>query len=107
MSRKTVKVGDLVDYVNNLLATYDEQVVDKSFIIGQRALLERILHDTGNYRGYSHIGHDYFNPNLGRTGIHWEWVGHPDRYNENMTVDRAFIDTDPNRVRYYKNWGLY
>ena len=36
MSRKTVKVGDLVDYVNNLLATYDEKVADKSFIEGQQ-----------------------------------------------------------------------
>jgi hypothetical protein len=51
MSRKTVKVKDLVEQINrkNKTSTCDRRVRQ-----GWNALLEDILHTTGNYQGFNY-----------------------------------------------------
>jgi hypothetical protein len=51
-TRKTIPVGKIVDKVNLMLA---KTVGSMESRIGAMALLEEILHDTGNYRGYKYL----------------------------------------------------
>ena len=53
MKRKTFKVRDLVDAVNqrNTLS----RNIDPAMRAGWNSLLEKLLHDTGNYRGFGYL----------------------------------------------------
>lgn len=49
MSRKTIPVADVVDAVNAML---EKSICGPEGRYGLMTLLERILHDTGNYWGF-------------------------------------------------------
>ena len=52
--RKTIEVKQILDYVNNQLQRTDEYCDDK-FKAGMCTMIERILHDTGQYNGYTQL----------------------------------------------------
>jgi len=51
MHKKTLKVKELIDKINSYLGSDNISQCEKS---GFCTLLETILHDTGNYRGFSY-----------------------------------------------------
>jgi hypothetical protein len=57
--RKTVEVTTLVENANRLLALPDAhgRVIDLNadFRRGVISMVERVLHDTGNYRGFAYL----------------------------------------------------
>lgn len=63
--RKSVQVAALVDEANRLLAIVPREgeqfgsKVDAQFRQGVIAMLEHVLHETGNYRGFRYLdGHE-------------------------------------------------
>ena len=52
MKRKTIRVEDLIDNVNCLL---DLSTCSPDVRFGMIAILEQVLHDTGNYKGFNNI----------------------------------------------------
>jgi hypothetical protein len=58
MSRKTLKVDDLREAANVMLAapgTPENPEQDAGIRMGIALLLERVLFDTDNYKGYKHL----------------------------------------------------
>ena len=56
MSKKSIKVQEVLDMVNNSLAKYQsDSTADTGEICGMIALLEQILHTTGNYNGFRYL----------------------------------------------------
>ena len=55
--RKTIPVERLIDIVNNMLAADADLVSDKTTNrrIGAMTVLETVLHETGNYRGFRYL----------------------------------------------------
>ncbi len=51
---KTLKVLDLIIYVNSQLSRTDEEMTSKTSE-GLCVVLEHVLHKTGNYQGYNHL----------------------------------------------------
>ena len=95
--RKTMNVVDLKDYANNQLSTsirYERQKdsfenIDAEYRKGVMAMIEAVLFDTDNYKGYRYLAVDEV-PTGCTPGIR------RDRGEENM-----FDDTDNTRVRYF------
>lgn len=90
MSRKTIKVETVIDFANHYLATSDDQCSERR--LGVLMMLDMILHETGNYRGFRHIT----NLETDRTpGV---------RYDENtgdiLDYPERFENTDRTRVQY-------
>jgi hypothetical protein len=54
--RKTTNVETVRNRVNILLANPN---VSDEYRLGAAAILESILHDTGNYQGYSYVGIEF------------------------------------------------
>lgn len=55
-SRKTIPVTQIVDCANVMLALPDTPgIVDKQFRQGVIAMVERVLFDTNNYRGFNYL----------------------------------------------------
>ncbi len=52
MKRKTVDVGFMKQYINEQLK---DSTCSRDIRLGYCAILETILHSTGNYRGYTHL----------------------------------------------------
>jgi hypothetical protein len=52
--KKTLGVSHMLDYANNQLARTDEYG-SSDFKSGVCVMIERILHDTGNYNGFMFI----------------------------------------------------
>ena len=52
--RKTIEVQKVLEYVNNQLARTDEYC-DEKFKAGMCTMIERMLYDTGNYKGYMNL----------------------------------------------------
>jgi len=50
--KKTFKVNDLIDLTNNILKS---TVLDQKEKKGACLILDGILHETGNYSGYSYL----------------------------------------------------
>jgi hypothetical protein len=57
-SRKTVNVEAVKETANQLLERTDKYAIDGEFKAGVCTMIERILHDTGNYRGFYFINPD-------------------------------------------------
>lgn len=66
--RKTVEVAAIAERVNAMLALQDEVITrvlrenntpEQAFRIGIAHLLEGILHETGNYRGYNYQASEF------------------------------------------------
>jgi hypothetical protein len=56
MSRKTVPVADLVDRANRMLAADGSTPEGRAAIA---VMVESVLLDTGNYRGFSYLPSEY------------------------------------------------
>jgi hypothetical protein len=52
--RKTIEVQKVLEYVNNQLARTDE-FADEKFKAGMCTMIERMLYDTKNYKGYMNL----------------------------------------------------
>ena len=57
MPRKTVAVLQMLEYANIQLARTDK-FVTKEYKEGIVTMIEKILHDTGNYAGFSFVDND-------------------------------------------------
>ena len=68
---KSVKVADLLEWGNAQLAREDE-FADQKFKAGVCVLLEKALHESGNYQGYNQI---YW---LKQGYQEWRAAGEPD-----------------------------
>lgn len=89
MTRKTIKVADLRNQINEALAsTHDDCQPTREAL---QTLLERILMDTGNYKGFAYLTPDHLKGDA--TG------GKPGIYPASER-DRAFEGTDHTRVYY-------
>jgi hypothetical protein len=51
MSKKTIKVKEMLDWANHQLSRTDEYATEK-FKAGISVMIEKILMDSGNYMGY-------------------------------------------------------
>lgn len=61
MSRKTINVAKMLYWANFQLARQDE-VADQAYKQGICDMIEHILHDTGNYRGFGYHQSEGFEP---------------------------------------------
>jgi hypothetical protein len=55
--RKTIEVSEMLEWANNHLKRTDEYA-NKGFKSGISTMIEKILHDTGNYKGFGFINND-------------------------------------------------
>ena len=55
--KKTLGVSHMLDYSNNQLARTDD-FASMDFKTGVCTMIERILHDTGNYNGFMFLNGD-------------------------------------------------
>ena len=55
--RKTIEVSEMLEWANNHLKRTDEYA-DAKFKAGICNTIEKILHDTGNYKGFGFINND-------------------------------------------------
>lgn len=82
MARKTFKVEDLVTAVNHNLRNGID-TADTRY--GMIALIEQVLHDSGNYKGYRYLTQAEI-PSLFKPGIHTDANGdilpYPDRFKD-------------------------
>lgn len=89
MSRKTIRIDQLRDYVNTTLKISTESPDMRQ---GRIQLLESILQLTGNYNGYCYLTQAEV-PAGQLPGIRHE--------NEAHAVEDKFYNTDKTRVRYF------
>jgi hypothetical protein len=57
--RKTFEVEELKKRVNHALANTESEVNNADYRRGLMGLLETVLHDTGNYRGFRYLETPY------------------------------------------------
>ena len=90
MARKTVKVADVVGFVNEELARVNSTVEGRQAMM---LLAERVLHEADCYKGFWHLS-DLDLPKEVTPGI---------RYYDNGGVndEHKFDDTDRTRVQYF------
>lgn len=94
MGRKTFKVEDFKDKVNGILL----HTPDRSLEAREQsmALLESVLHETGNYSGFGYLDvDDMVGSDNGNT------VGINDTVSKKLPYDERFADTDRTRVKYF------
>lgn len=90
--RKTINVTDLVDMVNGMLKLSESDRADVRQ--GAMNVLEGVLHETGNYKGFRYLLKDEVLS--GNPGVNYlDGNPHP-----NPTT--RFAETDRTRVEYYK-----
>ena len=94
--RRTVRVADLVDMVNNICKDSAEN--HRDIRQGAMNVLESVLHSTGNYYGFRYLLKDEVED--GEPGVNYDvnecgvMVPHPDH-------EKRFANTDCTRVMYY------
>jgi hypothetical protein len=93
--KKTVKVDELKQNINEFLKNYNSSITSPDFVEGQRVFLESILFSTGNYFGFRYLYDDEV-PRGEKPGIN-RFKSEDDVNDDN---DR-FVNTDKNRVNYY------
>jgi hypothetical protein len=89
--RKTIDVQYLVETVNEALRT---STTDPKTRLGMIAILEDVLHKTGNYRGYRYLTISEVPEGEHMPGVHYyggEPLPYPDR----------FYNTDYTRIQYH------
>jgi hypothetical protein len=89
MSRKTYSVEALVEMVNGICKDSAPDAVD--IRQGAMNVLERVLHDTGNYRGFRYLLKGECS---GKPGVNYDGHGPLPDY------ELRFKDTDRTRVQY-------
>lgn len=93
--RKTVNVQDLKMVVNSILANHHgDGPGDARYRAGMMDILEHVLHETGNYRGFQYLNKDQV-PVGNKPGINTDDHGSP--LND---YGLRFADTDDTRVVY-------
>ena len=82
---KTIKVQDLKSKINTLLASpaVNQRITEETKAILCN-LLEDILHDTNNYRGYNHVDWN------ARGYTAWVEAGQPDFPTKNLYIGREY-----------------
>jgi hypothetical protein len=80
MARKTVDVTAVRDHANLMLSLVDTHEFSREFRRGIISMVERVLFDTDNYKGFQYLDSE-FEPNT------------------NPRILR--VDFDPTRVRYF------
>ncbi len=108
--RKTMNVEDLKNYANNQLSTsirYERQKdslenIDAEFRKGVMAMIEAVLMDTGNYKGFRYLAIDEV-PTGCLPGIRREKETGFDKSIEELEGLQfgRFENTDNTRVRYF------
>ena len=93
MKKRTIPVERLIEIVNNMLAADADLVSDKATNqrIGAMTVLEAVLHETGNYRGYRHLTNLEGYPVPGvRYSNEGYILPYPDRFNETDNTRRQY-----------------
>jgi acetylglutamate synthase len=90
MGRKTINVKALVDHANMMLK---ESVTDQGQRRGVQAMIEEVLHRSGNYKGFRYLMQEEV-PYGHLPGIHMDTNGRMLPYLE------RFEGTDSSRVEY-------
>ena len=88
MPRKTHNVRSLVVEANMLLALPDNETINASFRAGVQTLVERVLMDTDNYKGFQYLPSEFTLP-------------------DNFPHRVLREDHDRTRVRYYAPGDTY
>lgn len=90
-TRKTIKVDELKKRANHVLlnSADDAQNVRQGWI----NMIEGVLMDTGNYRGFGYLNNRHMRESTGGVS-----VGINDH---NLPHDKRYEGTDPTRVMYY------
>lgn len=96
MSRKTIKVEDLKNQVNQMLKTSDD---NKEYRHGLMTVLESVLHATDNYRGFRYLRENEV-PKGEFPGINYE-VNTSGHFVPCDDYVQRFFNTDDSRVHYY------
>jgi hypothetical protein len=90
MARKTFEVSKLVGMVNLLCKVSAPADINERQ--SAMTILEVILHETGNYKGFRYLLEDECE---GHPGVNYlNGLPHPD-------YDKRFVDTDRTRVMYF------
>jgi len=89
VARKTIEVETLKNRINHMLAMGED---GPDFRSGLALLLESVLHETGNYRGFRYLLEGQC---PGLPGVNYlDGVPHPD-------YKKRFENTDDTRVEFY------
>lgn len=89
MARKTFSVDALRDMVNQMCK--DSVPESQGIRQGAMLVLEQVLHDTGNYKGFRYLLEGEC---TGQPGVNYlNGLPHPD-------YQKRFENTDPTRVQY-------
>ena len=96
MSRKTIKVEDLKNQVNQMLKTSDN---NKEYRHGLMTVLESVLHATDNYSGFRYLLENEV-PEGELPGINYE-VNTRGHFVPCDDYEQRFLNTDDSRVHYY------
>ena len=90
MARKTIKVADVVGFVNDELARVNLTVEGRQAMM---LLAERVLHEAGCYKGFCYLSeHDL--PKEVKPGIRYYGI-------DGISDEDRFDDTDRTRVQYF------
>jgi hypothetical protein len=91
-SRKTIEVIPMVAYVNELLAMVDG---DRSRRQGLIIMAEKLLHDSGNYKGFRYLNQHEIPKAAAYPGI---WVDENMQY---LPYPNRFENTDDTCIQFY------
>ena len=94
MSRKTFEVSKLIDMVNGICKDSDPEYTQARQ--GAMNVLEAILYETGNYRGFRYLLKDECK---GQPGVNYAVVNGSSLPHPDNTL--RFKDTDNTRVEYF------
>lgn len=93
MSRKTIQVSALTDFVNNFTKKSGRTSDDRQRRQGMIIMMNHILHETGNYQGYRHLLKEEV-PAGAFPGVNYE-NGQLPPYEE------RFVNTDDTRIMFF------
>lgn len=93
MPRKTINVADLTHTANNLLRV---STCEPGIRKGIMNMIEHVLHETGNYRGFRYLMHNEVPAGNHRPGINYD----PTTNMPYEDMGSRFGGTDNTRVQY-------
>lgn len=93
IARKTVEVGKVLKIANNFLAAKHTNASERDAVV---AMIEAVLFETGNYRGFAYLPKEKY---VDETGF--ESDGTRRRYFVSGTIDADYEaeDRDINKIR--------
>ena len=87
MSRKTINVAKMLYWANFQLARQDE-IADQAYKQGICDMIEHILHDTGNYRGFGYHQSEGFEPTRDNYQYYSRYYFVSDKIRENYRFEK-------------------